>query len=214
VAEPARAPAGPPEDAGALTLAEAAARHGAYRWVERRLFELTGSWAVAPGLPAEARLLCFEASAQHAWHADLWEARLPVLAGVDRERLTRPVGPAVEPLLAGLAPGAWDGDDETAGHRFLVGLARVVLPLLLVSYRGFGERLVPVADAPTVRALGLVVRDEDEELAAAQGVVDAVVRDPEEVQQAAAWTRELGDPVSHEGGEDGLLPWSEAELAP
>ena len=195
---------------GALRLQEAAARHGAYCWVERRLFELTGSWAAAPGLPDGARLFLFEASAAHAWHAELWEARLPVLAGVDREELTRPLGGAVEPLLAALETGVFGGDDETAGRRFLVGLARVVLPLLLVSYRRLGQRLVPVADGPAIRALTLVVRDAEEELRAVEALVDGLLAAPEAVQQAAEWTRALGDPVWRGDGDDGLLPWSEA----
>ncbi len=202
-----------------LRLHVLAAHYGAYRWVERRLFELTGAWAAAPGLPDEAQVLCFEASAQHAWHAELWEARLPVLAGVDRERLTRPLGPTVEPLLAHLAPDAVGGADEGAGRRFLVGLARVVLPLLLASYRGLGRRLVPVADGPAIRALTLVLRDEEEELAAVQPMVDAFLATPEAAQEAEEWTRALGEPASllqsalQTGENDGLFPWSEGDAA-
>jgi hypothetical protein len=69
---------------------------------------------------------------------------------------------------------------------------------------------VPVADGPAIRALELVVNDEKEELRAAEAVVEALLDRPETVQEAAEWTRELGDPVLR-GGEDGeLLPWSEA----
>ncbi len=194
----------------ALRLQEAAVRHGAYRWVERRLFELTGSWASAPGLPDEARVLLFEASAQHAWHADLWRSRLPLLAGVDHERLTRPIGAAVEPLLESLAPDAWHGGEETAGRRFLVGLVRVVLPRLLVSYRRFAERLQPVADGPAIRALTLVVRDEEEEVAAAEAVVGPLLADRRRAHEAAEWTRVLDRLAVHgEAGDDPLLPWPE-----
>lgn len=199
--------------AGALTLREVAVRFGAYRWVERRLFELTGAWAAAPGLPDAARVLCFEASAQHAWHAELWEARLPVLAGVDREELTRPVGPFAAPLLASIAPGAFEGGDENAGRRFVAAFARMVLPLLLVSYRGFGRRLEPVADAPAIRALTLVVRDEAEELEASQVVADELLAEPEAAQQAAEWTRALGTPLLRKGDGDILFPWSDGEFA-
>ncbi len=201
------------DERGALRLQEAAARQGAYRWVELRLFELTGSWAAAPGLPDGVRNLLFEASTTHAWHADLWWDRLPVLAGVDREGLTRPLGGAVEPLLASLAPGAFPADDETSGRRFCVGLARVVLPLLLFSYRRFGDRLVPVADRPTIRALGLVVSGTEEELEAAGAAADTLCDGPEVAQQAAEWTRALGDPVWLGGEGEDLLPWSEADLA-
>lgn len=199
--------------APALTLQQAAVRQGAYRWVERRLFELTGAWAGAPGMPDAARVLCFEASAQHAWHADLWGARLPVLAGIDPEALTRPLGRSIGPLLAGLAPGAREVDEETAGRRFVVGLARVVLPLLLVSYRGFGQRLAPVADKPALRALTLVVRDEEEELAAVQALAAELAADPETAQEAAEWVRSLGEPLLRSGGDEDLLPWSDGDFA-
>ncbi len=200
-----------------LRLHEVATRFGAYRWVERRLFELTGAWAAAPGLPDEAQVFCFEVSAQHAWHAELWEARLPALAGVDRERLTRPLGPTVEPLLERLSPEAFDGTDEAAGRRFLVGLARVVLPLLVVSYRGLGRRLVPVADGPAIRALTLVLRDEEEELAVLESMVSRLLAAPDVAQETAEWIRELSEPVVQgglqEGEHDGLLPWTQGIAA-
>ncbi|HTX64111.1 MAG TPA: hypothetical protein VMD28_10750 [Acidimicrobiales bacterium] len=205
-------PGEPGEERGALTLQNAAVLLGAYCWVERRLFELTGSWASAPGLGDGARLFLFEASGQHAWHAELWEARLPVLAGVDREGLARPLGPAVETLLEGLAPGSVGGDRETAGRRFLVGLARVVLPLLIVSYRRFGRLLVPVADGPAIRTLRLVAQDVEGELRVAEAVVDALLDGPEVAQEAAEWTRALSEPVLRGGPDDDLLAWSEGEF--
>jgi hypothetical protein len=196
----------------ARSLEESAVRHGAYRWVERRLFELTGAWAAAPGLTDEARVFCFEASAQHAWHAELWRARLPVLDGIDPERLTRPAGRAVEPMLSDLAPGAFEADDESAGRRFVVGLSRVVLPLLLASYRDFAHELVPVTDAPAIRAVVLVVRDEEEELARAQALADGLLIEPDAASEAAEWIRALGEPLRGAGGAQHLLSWSEPEL--
>lgn len=193
---------------GALTLEQAAVRHGAYRWVEQRLFELTGAWSAAPGLADGARIACFEASAQHAWHAELWDARLPVLSGVDPEEMARPVGPAVAPLLESLEPGAWEGDEEAAGRRFLVGLSRVVLPLLLGSYRRFGEGLVAVADGPAIRALTLVVRDEEEELASMSAAADELLGEPEAAQEAATWTRALGEAAVAGSAGEQLFPWS------
>ncbi|MGH8988932.1 MAG: hypothetical protein ACRDXC_10130 [Acidimicrobiales bacterium] len=203
----------PDGERGALSLGEAAVRHGAFRWVEQRLFELTGAWAAAPGLPDGARVFCFEQSAAHAWHAELWEARLPVLAGVDRDQLTRPVGVVVDPMLAGLAPHRPGGDEAVAGSRFLVSLARVVLPLLLVSYRRFGARLVPVADGPAIRALRHVISDEEEELCAAEALLDGLVGDPQSAQQAAEWTQAVRGPVGHGTDGEDLLPWSEADPA-
>jgi hypothetical protein len=132
----------------------------------------------------------------------------------------------VEPLLARLAPAAFDGAGEDAGRCFLVGLARVVLPLLLVSYRGLGRRLVPVADAPAMRALTLVLRDEEEERAAVQSMVDAMLVTPEAARQAEEWTQALVGPApglqvlqlgwhdeAEVGARDALLPWAEGDAA-
>lgn len=168
------APSAGVEEIGALRLHDAAERHGAFSWAERRLFELTGAWAAAPGPADDARVLLFEASAQHAWHAELWADRLPVLAGVDREGLVRPCGDTLAAVLESLEPPR-TSDTAAAGAAagFLAGLARVVLPGLLGAYRDYAGRLVPVADGPAARALSLVVRDEREELAAVAALAGA-----------------------------------------
>lgn len=199
-----------------LRLAEAAARFGTFCWVERRLFEVTGAWASAPGVADEARLFCFEASAQHAWHAELWAARLPVLAGWDHDALTRPAAPAGR-LLERIAPGGWDGDEVTAAHRFVTVLARVALPALLASYRGFSDRLVPVADGPAIRALGLVVRDEEAELARAGELADLLAERHAPAGPAGPpgeWTASLGALLPRHEGELVLLPWWEEGQEP
>lgn len=162
------APAGGGLAVGALPLQDAAARHGAFSWTEQRLFALTGAWAAAPGPPDDARLLLFEWSAQHAWHAQLWADRLPVLADVDRQELVRPPSTALAMALEALGPPAPGGGTAAAAHAagFLAALSKVVLPGLLAAYRAHGGLLVPVADRPAARALTLVVRDEGDELAA------------------------------------------------
>ncbi len=86
-----------------LTLDQAAALAGRYRWVEQRLFELTGSWAPAAAAPA-AGVLLDALSLQHAWHAELWAERLPVLDGADHDALTRP-SPPLARFFGALAEG-------------------------------------------------------------------------------------------------------------
>ena len=66
----------------ALGLSQAAELLGSYCFVERRLFELTGAWSVEVDRPGVAVQLD-RVSQQHAWHAELWAERLPVLAGVE-----------------------------------------------------------------------------------------------------------------------------------
>lgn len=161
-----------PTSARTLGLFAAARRHGAYTWAERRLFALTGSWAAAPGLPDVARVHLFEASAQHAWHAELWAARLPVLAGVDPDELVQPADAGAAALLDALEVSALEGTasdparQALGARRFLTALAGVVLPGLLASYRGFSRLLLPICDGPSIRALALVVADTESELAA------------------------------------------------
>ena len=199
-----------------LTIHGAAVRLGAYRWTEERLFELTGTWAAAPGLVDVARVHLFEASTQHAWHAQLWADRLPVLAGVDPEGLTRPVGARAASLLTALEPAEVPepspGAEAPRGVRFVAGLTVEVLPRLLGSYAEFGRRLVPVTDGPSIRALTLVVRDVEEELAAAGTLLGGLAGS----SAAEEWARALGEGLFLEAGGDGahaddLFPWPEGD---
>jgi hypothetical protein len=135
---------------GALPLGRTAELVGAYRWVELALYRALGEWSVSIPLP-EAQLVLAEQSARHAWHAELWADRLPVLDGVDPDALTAPPGPAA-PVLAALV-GAEDAALPGVLPR-LAGLYRVVLPRLVVTYRDHLARTVPATDAPTARRTG------------------------------------------------------------
>lgn len=185
-------PAGP-------TLLQAAERHGAYRWAERRLFELTGAWAAEATAP-EARIHLDVVSGQHAWHAELWADRLPVLDGVDREDLTGPAGPVLGPLFAELAraPGTVPR---------LAALYRVAVPRLLVTYDRHLLRAVPAADAPVVRALRLARRDGLEAWQAGEALLQRLLVGPDQAAAAAeAQARAEAAVVSAWAGA-GLLPW-------
>ena len=72
---------------GAFDVTETARRVGHYKWVEMRLFEALGGWvATVPELDVKMRLgtHCYK----HAWHADLWNKRLPELREMNTDRLT------------------------------------------------------------------------------------------------------------------------------
>lgn len=148
----------------ALTLHQAAELVGAYRWTEERLFALTGRWSTDAGMAPEAQVHLYEASSQHAWHADLWTDRLPALDGFDRDAVTRPSGPVLGPLLGAL-------EAERAAPGRLAGLSRVVLPELAAVYRGHLRRAVPVTDGPVIRTLHLVLADLDAEETAFERVL-------------------------------------------
>ena len=75
--------------AGALPLDGQARVVGAYQWIERRSSRCSGAgWR--PSRWPRRRLMFDIYSQQHAWHAELWAERLPVLDGLDPATLTVP----------------------------------------------------------------------------------------------------------------------------
>lgn len=184
----------------ALAFEDSARRVGAYRWIEHRLFEVTGAWAVSGGDVALA-VHASEVSLQHAWHAALWEERLPAVAWADHDRLTA----APAPVSAALDALAAATDPLTRLH----GLYRVVLPRLLRTYEDHAALTVPTTDGPVIRALTLVRRDETDQLAAGQELLDALgerAEDPPGVDETVARLEALvagpgglWDPVSGPG---------------
>ncbi len=147
-------------EGGALSLEHAAALIGAYSWIEARLFQLTGAWAGAADRP-EIQILLDEVSTEHAWHAELFAERLPVLDWVDADTLVVPPSAGVASMLEAL-----DDPALSAAARVDV-LAAVVLPRLIATYERHLARAAPVADRPVMRALRLVLTDEREEVEAA-----------------------------------------------
>ena len=127
---------------------------GAYSYVEGRLYEVLGTMASDEPL-ARAALLFEELSQQHAWHASLFAEHVPVLAGADPGSLRASPGTPAELALERLAGAA-----DSAAR--LAMLARAVLPRLVAGYRRHLERANRSSDAPVIRALRLVVRDEVE----------------------------------------------------
>jgi hypothetical protein len=133
------------------TIGELAELCGHYCWVERQVFELTGSRASRPetGDPdageAEVRVLLSEMSARHGLFAAQWHDRLPVRAGVDAEALiVPPPGPVEEALdLIASAPRL---------ALVLGGLATQFLPRLREAYGRHLAQASPVSEAP-VRAV-------------------------------------------------------------
>ncbi len=81
----------------ALPLGTTAALVGEYRWIETALYETLGAWV--RDLPVAAVQVHLDGqSMRHAWHAELWGDRLPVLSGVDPDQLTQPSAASVRAL--------------------------------------------------------------------------------------------------------------------
>lgn len=139
---------------GPPTLDDLARRLGGHRWVEERAFELLGGWACALPEP-EVKVLFGGHSYHHAWHAELFAECLPELPSMGtREGLVVAPGPRVEAFFDAI--GRTGGDTVER----LVGVYRVLLPAVIAAYRRDLSAMNPVSDAPAMRALELVVRDE------------------------------------------------------
>lgn len=190
----------PVVEKAALPVVRTATLVGAYRWAEHRLFELTGAWAAEPSPPA-VQVHLDEVSAQHAWHAELWADRLPVLDWFDPDSVTVPFG-AAGPLFDALA-------DLAEPVRRLAGLYRVVVPRLVAGYDHHLARTVPATDGPVIRALRLVGRDEVDAWRAGEARLQALLTSPADASAAADAQRELEAVVVASGAQIGLFPWSE-----
>ena len=106
------------------------------------LFEVTGAWVSDTDDADELRLFA-EASHRHAWHAELWAARSPLIPPVDLDRL---VDEARVPLDS--SPGRDRVD------RYIDWLGQLLDRLDVIE-----QRLDPELDPNTRRTIGLVRND-------------------------------------------------------
>jgi hypothetical protein len=202
----------------ALTLEAQARLVGSYLWVERRLFEVLGSWVASEAVP-EAQVLFDVYSQQHAWHVELFADRLPALDSVDPDTFVVSPNSDVDRLFAVMAgvlpdtaaaatPIARDEDlSLPSGGTLprLVGSGRVVLPRLVTGYALHLRRVSPVADAPMTRCLRLVLRDETEQWQALEALTQALLRRPHDVAVVTGYQQRLEEMIAGAGA--GLVPW-------
>jgi hypothetical protein len=204
----------------ALTLGAQARLVGSYCWMERRLFEVLGSWVASEPVP-EAQVLFDVYSQQHAWHAELFADRLPALDSVEPETLVLPSSVEVDRMfavLAGVVPvdgssiaagptGSGDGSAFASGGTLprLVGMARVVVPRLVTGYNLHLRRVSPVVDAPMIRCLRLVLRDETEQWQALEALAQSLLRRPHDVAVVTGHQQRLEEMIAGTGA--GLVPW-------
>ncbi len=198
---------------GALSLGTAATLLGEYRWIEAALHRVVGGWVRTMPL-ASVQVHLDGQSMRHAWHAELWADRLPVLTGLDADRLTQPQAAAAAcfavlegPMADGSEPPDDGGDGAPAGPGALplvAGLYRVVLPRLVTSYRRHLDLTTPVADAPVARALRLVLHDEVEDWLAGERLVQGLLTRPHDVAAVASFQERLESAVVGAGTHPGL----------
>ena len=214
--------AGPAASGLPLTLGATAALVGEYRWIENALYSLLGQWVT--DMPVAAVQIHLDAqSLRHAWHADLWADRLPVLSGVDPAGLSVPSSSSVALFAAldGLAPGTdlpgstWPpAEEESLGRPGalprLAGLYRVVLPRLVISYERHLRAVSPVTDAPVTRALRLVLNDEIEDWHAGERLVQRLMTRPHDVAAVHEFLERLESAVVGVGSRSGLVVFPSA----
>ncbi len=161
-----------------LTLLEAATLVGSYKWLEMRLFEAFGgaiSVVTEPHLKALVGTQCYH----HAWHAEVWQKRLPELREIDVETLTKPANAGSEALLNEVL-------GSTDSLELFTGVFRVVLPRKIAAYIAHLERCSPIADGPTIRSLNQVLTDEVADWQAGERALQTVLKTPADVARAAA----------------------------
>lgn len=161
-----------------LSLHDAAVRIGGYRWTHMRLFEALGSWATT-ARELEAKLMFGRHCHHHAWHADLWEERLPDLSEPSRDQLTAPPDAAFELFVSAVTQP--DDSDHTAD--LLVGVYRVLVPRCIAAYTEHRARASAVADGPTIRVLNLVLRDLVDDWVEGEVMIQSIIDGSEGIER-------------------------------
>jgi hypothetical protein len=136
-----------------------------------------GSW-VASTPEVDAKLLFDRHSQHHAWRAEQWWDRLPVLADVDREALVMPPAPHVAVAADHLA-----GLQGTVSR--LAGVYRMALPHLAGAYQRHRNRANPMSDAAVIRTLDLLQPDVHADWREGELLVQDLLTDADAVDAAA-----------------------------
>jgi hypothetical protein len=125
-----------------------------YVWLERRRFEVLGSWVTSVPEPEVAALLATQAH-HPAWHASLWERHLPRRSGY-----RAPTGPAAGPALSALVDAVAEPSGPDATVVRLVGAYRVLGRHAEADYAAQLARATTVSDAAFSRTCRLVLDDQ------------------------------------------------------
>ena len=128
-------------------IVEWAQRIESARAAEMQLAALLGGW-VPRVTPAAPKLLLARHARHFAWHAELWDALVPVLHD-------RPEESGITEVTLQDAAAALGAVTEPRG------VYDDVLPHLVTAYRGWSAEATPIAERPVMRALDLVLRDLD-----------------------------------------------------
>jgi hypothetical protein len=137
-----------------LTIDDTARLLGHATWLERRLFEVFGSWVPSTPEPA-LKLALARHSRHHAWHAELLEPLRPDTRdhAVDQRA---PLDKEWRTLVSRMLAAATTTQRLERGVEVLVGT--------IACYEQHLAVMRPVRDGPIRRALGLVLEHERAEV--------------------------------------------------
>ncbi|HEY1650847.1 MAG TPA: hypothetical protein VGG09_03095 [Acidimicrobiales bacterium] len=184
------------------TIDELAGLVGAYCWLEHRLFELTGTWAIAPGPgeadPGEAELgvWCAAVSRRRGDLAGRWAERLPVRAGVDVVALVAPPE-RPEGLARALDELAEAGTEERKVG--VAGLVGTVLPWVGGVYSSDLAAASPVREASVMEVLVEARRDGSAEIRGGQSLL-------RRLPESGKPSRHLGTTFERAFSDSGVFP--------
>lgn len=146
---------------------------GQYAWFEQQLFGLLGQWAAQSPDPDVCILLARHAR-RRAWHAELWDQLLPTGAGRAATSVVQAPNDAIAELMTELAPGP---PATAAIEELLAAVYRGMGPALVSTYEDHRASASAVAEAPTLRVLDRVLRDQTADLEEGRLLLDGLSRD-------------------------------------
>jgi hypothetical protein len=180
---------------GAFNVEETARRVGHYKWIEMKLFEALGGWiATVPELDVKMRLgtHCYH----HAWHADLWNKRLPELREMNPDRLTVPANDELVSFVDAMTEP--EAPEQTIEK--LVGVYRVLIPHKVAAYTYHLNNTSRITDAPTIRSIKFILQDEIEDWRDGEMLLQSLVGTEEEADRAGAHQTRLEKLMLAAGG--------------
>lgn len=181
-------------EAKALSIGEVDWLVARFVWLERRRFEILGSWVTSVPEFEVAVLLATQAR-HHAWHASLWEEHLPQRSGY-LGRVRPPAGAALAAFLGAVAGPASPADSVVR----LAGAFGVLGPRARAAYSGLLARTTTVSDAAIARTCRLVLADQQTDGLLGEEALRALLATTEQVEQARRQQAELEGRLTEAGG--------------
>lgn len=142
------------------------------------MFEILGGW-VGSIPQAQVKLMLDRHAQHHAWRANQWWDRLPVLADVDRDALVVAPSAAVSKAMDGIGACSTPVSRLAAAYRF-------ALPRMFSAYQHHRAAAGPVSDASAMRTLGLVGPDLASDWGEGEATLQGLIRSEASAEEAAA----------------------------